>query len=64
MRTYTVTINESDTGRFTVANVERFVRINQHRTDKLRMSKSAFGFACPSNAQTLTAAKKATKKKR
>lgn len=64
MRTYQVTINESDTGRFTVANAVRLVQVNQHRTDKVRMPKDAFGFACETDTQSITVTKKAAKKKR
>lgn len=62
--TYTVTINESDSGRLTVTNVERLVRVNQHRADVKRIAKSTFAFACNSDPQSLTMSKKASKKNR
>jgi hypothetical protein len=63
-KTYTVTIQESDTGRLTVTNVERLVRINQYRSDSKRISKSVFGFANQADPQTMTMTKRASRKTR
>ena len=43
--TYTLTVSESSTGRFLVTNVEKTMRINQHRTDSMRLANSTFAFA-------------------
>lgn len=62
--TYTVTVSESDTGRFSVTNVEKNVRINQHRTDSVRLAKSTFAFSAASDPQSMVAPKKASRKSR
>ena len=63
-KTYTVTIQESSAGRLTVTNVEQSVRVNQHRTDAKRIANTAFGFASPTDPQTMTIAKRASRKAR
>jgi len=63
-KTYTVTIQESDNGHLTVTKVQQSVRINQYRVDSKRIARNAFGFASDSNPQTMTMAKRASRKTR
>jgi hypothetical protein len=62
MSKYTITVMESATGNFVVTDVQKVVKINQHRTDTKRMATSAFGFATASDPQSL--AKRATRRSR
>jgi hypothetical protein len=60
--TYTLTVQESDKGVLSVTNVERTVRVNQHRVDSKRMSPNAFGFVSAADPQSMT--KRAARKTR
>lgn len=62
MNKYTITVLEPSTGNFIVTDVQKAVKINQHRTDMKRIANSAFGFATPSDAKSL--AKRATRRAR
>ena len=62
MSKYTITVTESATGNFVVTDVQKTVKINQHRTDMKRMARNAFGFAAASDPQSLT--KRATRRSR
>jgi len=62
MNKYTITVTESDCGRLTITDVQKTVKINQHRTDAKRMARNTFGFATASDPQSL--AKRATRRKR
>lgn len=62
MKTYIVTVNESDNGNLSVADVERVIGVNQHRSTTKSMSRSTFAFADPTNRSTL--AKRAARKTR
>lgn len=62
MNKYTITVTESDAGKLTVTDVQKIVRINQHRTDTKRVARNVFGFASASDPQTL--AKRATRRNR
>lgn len=62
--TYTVTVSESSTGRLSVTNVEKTMRINQYRTDSKRLAKTTFAFAAESNPQSMVMTKKAARKTR
>lgn len=54
MNKYTITVTESATGTLTVTDVQKVVKINQHRTDAMRIARDAFGFARASDPQSLT----------
>ena len=54
MKTYIVTVNESDSGNLSVADVARVVGINQHRSATRSVAKSTFSFVDPTNRATLT----------
>ena len=62
--TYTLTVSESSTGRFLVTNVEKTMRINQHRTDSKRLANSTFAFATASDPQSMVMTKKSARKTR
>ena len=62
MSKYTITVTELSTGNFVVTDVQKIVKINQHRTDTKRMACNAFGFAAASDPQSL--AKRATRRRR
>lgn len=62
MSKYTITVMKSTAGNFVVTDVQKVVKINQHRTDTKRMSNNAFGFATASDPQSLT--KRATRRSR
>lgn len=62
MNTYTVTVNESDRGVLSVANVTRTVAVNQHKSLEKRMPKTTFAFAGASDPASLT--KRASKRSR
>ncbi len=59
---YTLTVNESSSGQFTVSRVSKFVKVNQHRTDLRVVSNETFGFADSANPCSLT--KRAARKTR
>jgi len=63
MNKYTITVNESDAGKFSVARVERAVKINQYRTETKKMPNATFAFADETSATSLTA-KRATRRTR
>lgn len=54
MNKYTITVIESSTGNFIVTDVQKTVKINQHRTDMKRIANSEFSFATASDAKSLT----------
>ncbi len=54
MNKYTITVTESASGDLKVTEVQKLVKINQHRTDSRRMPLNAFAFAASSNARSLT----------
>jgi hypothetical protein len=62
MNKYTITVTESAAGTFAVTDVQKVVKINQHRTDTKRMARDAFGFATASDPQSL--AKRAARRSR
>ena len=62
MNKYTITVTESAAGTFAVTDVQKVVKINQHRTDAKRMPRNAFGFSAASYPQSLT--KRATRRSR
>ncbi len=64
MNKYTITVTESAAGNFTVSDVQKIVKVNQHRTDSKRIARNAFGFACASDPQSMTTAKRASRKSR
>lgn len=54
MKTYIVTVNESDSGNLSIADVERVIGVNQHRSTTKSMARGTFAFADPTNRATLT----------
>ncbi len=40
MNKYSITVTESDCGRLTVTDVQKVVKINQHRTDTNNLRES------------------------
>lgn len=62
MNKYTITVTESASGDLKVTEVQKLVKINQHRTDFRRMPPNAFAFAASLN--TRSSAKRAARRSR
>lgn len=62
MNKYTITVTESDSGRFSINAVSKTTRVNQYKTISKPLAKNAFGFSDASDPQTL--AKRAVRKSR